>query len=62
MINFNRFSSCMDLEIRGTWKLLKIYTTKSNFDLDNLHFYRHGWASDLADIKPPHAKLICPTA
>ncbi|CAL8093225.1 unnamed protein product [Orchesella dallaii] len=22
----------------------------------------HGWASDLANIKPKHAKLICPTA
>jgi len=22
----------------------------------------HGWASEIAEIKPPHAKLICPTA
>ncbi|OXA37047.1 acyl-protein thioesterase 1 [Folsomia candida] len=36
--------------------------TATIFFLHGLGDTGHGWASDLADIKPPHAKLICPTA
>lgn len=46
-------------------KFAQIYAIKTktrNNDNALTRSHRHGWATTLAALKPPFAKLICPTA